>query len=189
MCAGGFKVWETRPSCRLVLRRKISEWPATGFARRYDLSLHSKTGSLASPNCRSSLNGLSLRGPTEAFDHPALVRPRGSAEMVPSRASVPAIERRSLPGGNSSSDRLSPKGGRNEVVFEIGPRGPHRRGVRGLRSSAQSGGLVALLFLPIGGFPRPSSRKPARAVAYSFSRLLLRSLPAALCLRSALFRG
>jgi hypothetical protein len=38
-------------------------------------------------------------------------------------------------------------------------------------SSAQSGGLVALLFLPAGGFPRPNARNP----------LGLRGLTAARC--------
>jgi hypothetical protein len=46
-------------------------------------------------------------------------------------------------------------------------------------SSAQRGGLVALLFLLTGGFPRPSSRKPARDLSTPSTGCFSGPLPSA----------
>lgn len=181
LCAAGFNVWAARPSCRffpppkdfLKARNRLrpllhSLAPVKdgqlGFAKlplSVERSLASRAGRSLRPSRFGASTQLGRNGPVPS------VRSRDRAKG-PSRAATHPLT------------VFLRRGGRNEVVFEIGPRGPHRCGVRGLRSSAQSGGLVALLFLLIGGFPRPSSRKPARAAAYSFSRLLLRPLPAAL---------
>ena len=53
------------------------------------------------------------------------------------------------------------RGGRNVSAFEIGGRGHYRCEVRGLRAFCAKWWPSCRLFLPAGGCPRPSSRKPA----------------------------
>lgn len=135
-----------------------------------------KTGSLASPNCRSSLNSFSLREPIEAFDPPALVRPRSSAVMVLSRASAPAAERGPCRAAAHPLTVFLRRRGRNGVAFEF-----HRRGHPPVQDSWSTAScsrwrLGCPAFLPAGGFPRPSSREPARVAPNSFSRVPFRAV-------------